>query len=376
MRKLNEIFNKKLFALIKKEFFQILRDPSSIMIAFVLPAMLLLIYMYGVNLDTSRVSLGLKIEDTNPELSTLMRSFDTSKYVRARVYNNRHSMYDDLRRGKLNGFVVIPNDFTVNIQRRNEADVQIITDGSEVNLSNYVKSYPPSIIRQWLSESAYKYTGAKPAITAQIRYWYNQDINSHYFILPGSLAITMTLIGMLLTTLVISREWERGTMEALLATRITKLEIVMSKYIPYFILGMLSMAFNVFVCVAIFKIPFRGSFTVLFSVCALFLFSALGIGLLISSNFKDQFLASQSALSIGFLPALLLSGLTFPINSMPQILQNLTKIIPTRYFVSFIQSEFMAGTIWQIVFINSVFLIVLGIVMSLVVYKRTRMRLD
>ncbi len=364
----------RLTALIKKEFFQITRDPSSVLIAFVMPLLLLIIYMYGVNLDTSKVKLGLKFEDTSPELSTLMVSFSTSKFVRARIYQNRDDIYKDLTRGKINGFVVIPNDFLKNIQNKKTAQVQIVTDGSEVNLSNYVKNYPLSIIRQWISESSYKNKFTKPLIEAQIRYWYNQDINSHHFILPGSLAITMTLIGMLLTTLVIAREWERGTMEALLATRITKKDIILSKYIPYFILGMLSMIFNVFVCVVIFKIPFYGSYVVLFSVCALFLFSALGIGLLISSNFKDQFLASQSALSIGFLPALLLSGLTFPINSMPEILQNITKIIPTRYFVSFIQSEFLAGTVWEIVFVNSVFLTVLGVLSAIMVYKNIKTR--
>lgn len=366
----------KLRALIKKEFFQIIRDPSSIMIAFVMPLLLLLIYMYGVNLDTSKIKLGLKFEDTSPELSTLMRSFDTSKYVRAKIYNSRDEMYKDLTRGKINGFVVIPNDFSSNIQRKKPARVQIVTDGSEVNLSNYIKSYPPSIIRQWLMSSCYKNKTQKEPINTQMRYWYNQDINSHHFILPGSLAITMTLIGMLLTTLVMAREWERGTMEALLSTRITKLEIIASKYIPYFILGMLSMAFNVFVCTVIFKIPFRGNYFVFFGVCALFLFCALGIGLLISSNFKDQFLASQSALSIGFLPALMLSGLTFPINSMPQILQSITTIIPTRYFVTFIQSEFLAGTIWEIVLINSVFLFILGVLMAFIVYKNTKTRIQ
>lgn len=366
----------RLSALIKKEFFQITRDPSSVIIAFIMPLILLIIYMYGVNLDTSKIKLGLKFEDANPELSTLMESFKTSKYVKTKIYQDRQTMYEDLTRGKINGFIVIPNNFIENIQNKKEANIQIITDGSEVNLSNYVKNYPLSIIRQWLNESTFKYKVQKPLIEAQIRYWYNQDINSHHFILPGSLAITMTLIGMLLTTLVIAREWERGTMEALLTTHVTKRDIFLSKYIPYFALGMLSMAFNVFMCVVVFKIPFHGNYLVLFSVCALFLFSALGIGLLISSNFKDQFLASQSALSIGFLPALLLSGLTFPINSMPEILQNITKIIPTRYFVTFIQSEFLAGTIWEIVFVNSVFLIILGILTALAVYKNIKTRVE
>lgn len=366
----------KLFSLIKKEFFQIVRDPSSIMIAFVMPLSLLLIYMYGVNLDTAKTTLGLKFDDSNPELETLRHSFDKSPYVKAFFYDDAKKMQDDMRRGKIVGFVVLPNDFSSKLLRGETANVQIVTDGTETNLSNYAKAYPQAILNSWLLNSPYKRKAKKPLVEAEIRYWYNQDINSHHFILPGSLAITMTLIGMLLTTLVIAREWERGTMEGILATRITKMEFILSKYIPYFVLGLISMAFNVFVCVFVFQIPFRGSFLVLFAVCSLFLFSALGIGLLISSNFKDQFLASQSALSIGFLPALLFSGLTFPISSMPDILQKFTTIVPTRYFVAFIQSEFLSGTIFEIVLTNALILTVLGISMFFIIYKSIKLRLD
>lgn len=366
----------KLLALIKKEFLQIIRDPSSIIIAFVLPAMLLLIYMYGVNMDTSRVALGIKIEDTNPEVSTLVASFNNSDYINPTIYTDRQQMYNDLRRGKIRGFVIIPNDFTTQLERKQPAHMQIVTDGSEVNLSNYAMAYPVTIANQWLMTSKYKYATTQPLINPEIRYWFNQDINSHHFILPGSLAITMTLIGILLTALVVAREWERGTMEALLATRVTKIQIVLSKYIPYFVLGMISMAFNVFMCVAIFKIPFRGNYLILMTGTALFLFSALGIGLLISTNFKDQFLASQTALVIGFLPALMLSGLIFPISSMPVALQYFTRIIPTRYFVPLIQTEFLTGTVQKIVFDNFSFLFVLGLILFIVVYKKTQIRLD
>ena len=216
----------------------------------------------------------------------------------------------------------------------------------------------------------------KSVINPQIRTWYNQDLNSHYFILPGSLAITMTLIGILLTALVVAREWERGTMEAILSTRVRKIDIVLGKYIPYLILGMCSMAFNVFLCTAVFKVPFRGNYFVLFGVCSLFLFTSSGIGLLISSKLKNQFLASQVSLGIGFLPALLLSGLMFPINSMPLIFQHLTRILPPRYFITFIESEFMAGTVWEIVIVNSIFLTILGLVLFAAVYANTDMRLN
>ena len=173
----------------------------------------------------------------------------------------------------------------------------------------------------------------------------------------------------------VAREWERGTMEAILSTQVRKIDIVLGKYIPYFALGMISMMFNVFLCVTVFKIPFRGNYLVLFAVSALFLFTLLGVGLTISSKLKNQFLASQVSLGIGFLPALLLSGLMFPINSMPTFFQYLTMILPPRYFITFIESEFMAGTVWKLVFVNAVFLTVLGMILFIAVYKNTDMRL-
>lgn len=366
---------KILSALIKKEILQIIRDPSSILIAFVLPLISILIYMYGVNMDTVRVKLGIKNDDANPEISTLVKSFGHSRYVNSFVYDNEGKLTEDIVRSKLKGAVIIPNDFSTNLSRGKKADVLIVTDGTEVNTANYVQNYSLSILNQWLMTSKYSALASKQIVTPEIRTWYNQDINSHYFILPGSIAITMTLIGILLTALVIAREWERGTMEALLSTRVKKIHIVLGKYIPYFLLGMLSMAFSVIMSVGVFHIPFRGSYLVLFSVSGLFLFTCLGIGLTISSVTKNQFFASQLSLGLGFLPALLLSGLMFPINSMPSFFQFLTIILPPRYYITFIESEFMAGTIWKIVIVNSIFLTILGLLLFMLVYKKTDMRL-
>lgn len=366
---------KILISLIKKEFMQIMRDPSSIIIAFVLPFISILIYMYGINLDSVSVQLGIKNDDANPEIQTLIKSFGHSKYVKSVVYDNEKDLTEGIIRSKLRGAVIIPNDFSTKLSREENADVIIITDGSETNTANYVQNYSISIINQWLNTSKFAPLAQKPLVTTEIRTWYNEDLNSHYFILPGSIAITMTLIGIMLTALVIAREWERGTMEALLSTSVQRIDIVLGKYIPYFVLGMLSMIFNVFMCVVIFKIPFRGNLLILFFVSGLFLFTSLGIGLLISTKLKNQFLASQIALGIGFLPSLLLSGLMYPINSMPVIFQHLTRILPPRYYITFIESEFMAGTVWEIVIINSVFLTILGLLLFAAVYKQTEMRL-
>lgn len=363
-------------ALIKKEFLQIIRDPSSIIIAFVLPLISILIYMYGINLDTVKVTIGIKNDDANPEIATLVKSFGHSKYVNSIVYDNEKELEEGIVRSRLKGAVIIPNDFSTNLSRSKTAEVLIITDGSEVNTANYVQNYSMQIINQWLASSRYNNSSQKPRVNSTIRTWYNQDLNSHYFILPGSVAITMTLIGILLTALVVAREWERGTMEALLTTPVRKIDLVLGKYIPYFCLGMLSVSFNVALCIAVFKIPFRGNLLILMFVSGLFLFTSSGIGLLISSKLKNQFLASQVSLGIGFLPALMLSGLMFPINSMPAFFQQLTRILPPRYYITFIGSEFMAGTVWEIVIINSLFLTILGSILFAAVYKNTDMRLD
>ena len=367
---------KILLALIKKEIKQILRDPSSIIIAFVLPLISILIYMYGINLDSVRVTMGIKNDDPTPEVATLVKSFGHSKYVNSIYFDNLKDIETAIIRSKIKGAVIIPNDFSTKLARGQNADLLIITDGSEVNTANYVQSYALSIANSWLMTSKYAGSVKSPSVIAEVRTWYNPDLNSHYFIVPGSIAITMTLIGILLTSLVVAREWERGTMEAMLSTSVKTIHIVLGKYIPYFILGMLSLIFNIFLCVVIFQIPFRGSYLVLLVVSGLFLFTSLGIGLNVSSVLKNQFLASMVAMSVGFMPALMLSGLMFPINSMPVFFQHLTRILPPRYYVSFVESEFMAGGVNSIRLENAIYLTILGLLFFAAVYKNTSMRLE
>ena len=375
---------KILLALIKKEIKQILRDPSSIIIAFILPIISITIYMYGINLDSVKITMGIKNDDNSPEVATLVKSFGHSKYINSINYDNMEDIKAAVLSSKIKGAVIIPNDFSSKLSKaqgenkgvNDRADLLVITDGSEVNTANYVQSYANMIANQWLITSKYKMHLPQPIINVENRTWYNPDLNSHYFIVPGSIAITMTLIGILLTSLVIAREWERGTMEALLSTRVRAIHIVLGKYIPYFILGMLSTAFNMFLCVCVFRVPFRGSYFMFFLISGIFLFTSLGIGLMISTALKNQFMASMVSISLGFMPALMLSGLMFPINSMPTFFQYLTMIIPPRYYISFIESEFMAGGVNEIRLANAFYLTILGLLLFAGVYKKTQMRLE
>lgn len=363
-----------LWALIKKEFYQIVRDPSSILIAFVLPAVLLIIYMYGINLDTTKVTLGIVNEDRQHLTEVLTAGFDKSRYLNVVRYAERQSAYQDLNDSKIRGLVIIPSDFCRQIGRAQPATLQVIADGSESNTANFVYIYVRTIVNSWyLNEFAAGRTTLSPSVESS--YWYNQELNSHHSILPGSLAITMTLIGILLTGLVVAREWERGTMESLLAAGVSKLDLVLGKYIPYYLLGMASMLFNVFICVVIFDIPFRGSLLSLFVFSSFFLCTCLGAGLLISTKFKSQLLAGQFAFIIGFLPSLLLCGLMFPVQSMPPFFQELTKVIPARYFVLLLQNEFLVGTSKSLVLENSAYLLLLSAILFLLIYKSTPKRL-
>lgn len=362
-------------ALIKKEILQIIRDPSSIIISFVLPLISILIYMYGINLDFVTVNIGIKNDDNSPEIAQLANSFGHSKYINSEISDNMDELTKKLTRSKIKGMVIIPNDFSTNLEQKQSADLMVITDGAEVNTATHLQNYVVQISNQWLATSKYSQWISPQIVNSQIRTWYNQDSNGYYFILPGSIAITMTLIGILLTALVVAREWERGTMESLLSSNVTRMHIVLGKYIPYFILGMLSMIFNLVLCIGVFQVPFYGSYFVLTLVSALFLFTSMGIGLLISTILKNQFFASQISIGIGFLPALLLSGLVFPISSMPEILQHITRILPPRYYITFIESEFMAGTVPSIAIKSSIFLLILGAMLFVAVYKNTDMRL-
>lgn len=363
-----------LLALIKKEFLQMVRDPSSILIAFVLPMILLIIYMYGINLDTPKVRAALLVEQPTVLTDELSAAFNQSRYMKVVNVNNREQAYQMLRDTEVAGLIVIPQDFEEKVSCGSAAELQLITDGSETNSANYVYSYTQAGLSSWYQTRESSVAIQQPIVLQSV-FWYNQDMNSHYSILPSSLAITMTLIGILLTGMVVAREWERGTMEALLAAGVNRLDLVLGKYIPYFILGMLSLYANVLACIYIFDIPFRGSFVSLSIFGSFFLLTCLGIGLLISTKMKSQFLAAQLSFMIGFIPSLLFSGMIFPLQSMPDLFQPIPRFIPARYFVLLIQSEFLVGGISNQMWVNTGFLAVLAVLFFVLVFFSTPRRL-
>lgn len=375
---MNAVVLKRLKGLMLKETFQIFRDPSSLMIAFLLPAMLLFLYGFGLSLDIQKLKIGIVMEDTGVEVQSLVKSYTNSKYFDVKTSTDRHVFKKQLTSGEINGIIVIPQDFSKSLKKENDTPkIQIITDGSDPNTANFVQNYAIGAWSNWQSQKAVnEERQAKQLISSSPRFWFNPELESKRFLVPGSLGIILSISGTLLTSLVLAREWERGTMEALMSTPVSIFEILTGKLVPYFILGMISAYVLVFVSILLFDLPFKASFLMLSLTCGVFLFSALGLGLFISSIAKNQFVAAQISLFVGLLPAFLLSGFLFEIASMPKPMQILTMLIPARHFVSNMQTLFLTGDVPALLFPNIFKMFLIGLFLFVITAKKTVKRLD
>jgi ABC-2 type transport system permease protein len=366
---------RRFAALVRKESLQVVRDPSSILIAFVLPLILLFLFGYGVSLDTTRTHVGLVIEETTPLTNDLAASFQGSRYFSVTTGRDRRLFEEDLVLARLRGIIVIPADFTRNYAAGNRPQVQVIVDGSDPNTANLVQNYVQGAVANWQLQRQSETEASGPPISVEQRFWFNPELTSRSFLVPGSIAIVMTLVGTLLTSLVVAREWERGTMEAMMATPVTAAELLAGKILPYFLLGLAAMTLCVLLAVFLFGVPFRGSVLALYALSAVFLIPALGQGLLISAVTKNQFLASQLALITAFLPSFLLSGFLFEINSMPTVIQWITFLVPARYLIPSLQTVFLAGDIWPMFLHSIIVMSLIGSVFFLLATRSTRKRI-
>lgn len=367
---------RRLLAMIGKEARQILRDPSSMLIAFVLPPILLFLFGFAVNLDTARARIGLAVLDQSEAARNLSLAYQRSRWFAVSVSSSVEPLKDHLVAGRIRGVVVIPQDFGRQVAAGG-GDVQVITDGSSPNTASFVAAYAEGVRAAWARGRSFEHgsaLGGAP-ITLIDRYWYNPELRSRNFLVPGAMAIVLTIIGTLLTALVIAREWERGTMEAIMATPVTMAELIVTKVVPYYLLGLGSALVCALLATTLFGVPFRGSALALFLIVSAFLFPALGQGLLISAATKNQFVASQIALLTAFMPSLLLSGFLFEIDSMPKAIQWLTFAVPVRYLLPLLQSVFLAGDIWDLFLGNIAIMIGFGLVFFMLTMRATKRRI-
>jgi ABC-2 type transport system permease protein len=368
---------RRIRALIRKETLQVARDPSSFVVAFILPAILLFLFGFGISFDTNKVKIGLVIEEAAPDTNFFAASLSNTPYFEVQRGTDRRQFLDLLAAGRLNGIVVLSGDFAERLARNDTAGVQIITDGSDPNTAGLAGGYVQGAWQVWQAQRA---VGSQVSIPGQIalepRFWFNPELESRRFLVPGSISLIQMMIGSLLTALVVSREWERGTMEALLATPVGIVEFIVGKLVPNFVLGLCAMGVCVLAALFVFHIPLRGSLIALVGLTATFLAVALGIGLLVSTVARTQFLASQLAMLVAFLPGLYLSGFLFEVASMPAILRWISLIVPAGYYVRGLSTIFLAGDVAAVLVpATGVLLLMSAILMGLTALN-TRQRLD
>jgi len=361
-----------------KEYAQIRRDPSTFLIAFAMPMLLLFLFGYAVSLDPRATQIALVVQDESAVAARLANAYQRSPYFAVTQLRAVAPARTLMVEHAIRGFVVIPPDFGTSMAKGKPQPIQIVTDGTQPNQATFIAAYADGVRANWMAgEMADRdLRGAGPPIDVSQRVWYNPGLESRFFLVPGSIAIVMTMIGTLLTALVIAREWERGTMEALLATPVRMSEFIASKVLPYFLLGLASMTLCTVIAVTVFSLPFRGSILALLLIASAFLLPALGLGLFISSATKNQFVASQMALFASFLPTFLLSGFIFEIASMPWPIQALTYVVPARYLIPALQTVFMAGDIWPIILPNVGIMLLFGLGFFILCFRATRRSLD
>jgi len=369
------IDRRRLVAMLRKESKQILRDPSTILIAAVLPLILIFLFGYAVSLDTSRSKIGVALQDSSAPALGLAQAYQRSRWFDVTMARSVAPLTPLLTAGRIRAIVVIPADFGKRRAAGRGAPVQIITDGSTPQVASFVGAYAEGVRQSWAQETG-DGAAARPAIALAPRYWFNPELKSRNFLVPGAIAIVMTMVGTLLTALVVAREWERGTMEAIMATPVSMAEFLASKLLPYFVLALGSMTICTLIAVLAFHVPFRGSPFALLVIASAFLVPALGQGLLISAATKNQFVASQIALISAFLPAFLLSGFLFEISSMPKPIQAITYLVTARYLIPPLQSVFMAGDLWGLFLPNIAAMLAFGAVFFALAFRVTRKRLD
>ncbi len=340
----------RFWAVARKEFIHVLRDPRALGISVVLPLVLLLLFGYALTLDVDRVPLVVWDQSRTVQSRELVSRFQGSRYFSLeRRVDGYGEVENEIDHGRAMMALVLPVDFGRKVAAERPVEVQILADGSDANTATLAMGYAESIVRGYsqeiVLEQARRRTGRAPAIPLELRprVWFNTDMQSRIFIVPGLIAVIIMLIAAVLTSLTVAREWETGTMEQLISTPVRGPELILGKLMPYFAVGVLDMVLSVLAGRYLFDVPMQGSLWLLPAMSVVYIVGALCMGILISSLAKTQLVASQMAFTTTFLPAFLLSGFMFDIANMPKVLQAVTYLVPARYFVTILRGLYLKG---------------------------------
>lgn len=350
---------RRLKAVTKKELLHIVRDVRSLALALALPMNMLLLFGYALTLDVDHILTYVYDQDHTPQSRELIDQFRGSQYFEiVDSVNNYKTMEHGIDQGTILIGVVIPKDYGRHVVSGEETGVQLLVDGSDSNTAAIALGYASGIVQTYASRLRSQVQirrGGQPLdvpVQARVRVWYNSDLKSKNFIVPGLIAVTMMIIASMLSSLTIAREWENGTMEQLLSTPVRPNELVLGKLIAYFLLGLTDMAICLVVGVFIFQVPFRGNVWFLLLSCCLFLFGALSWGIFVSAAARTQLMAYQMGMLSSFLPAYILSGFIYAIDNMPKAIQIISYVVPARYFVNILNGVFLRGVGLRMLFVE------------------------
>lgn len=333
----------RLRALIQKEFIHIIRDPRSLAMAFLMPLILLVLFGYAITMDIKLLNLAVYDQDKSAASRAYLDGFRASGYFNIVASVDSYTQArEQLDQGSVHLALVIPRNFARDLDLGRTALAQLLADGSDANTATIALGYAEAITNRF--SATRQSARVALAVDNRLRVWYNPELKSRWFIIPGLIAVIMTVITALLTSLTVSREWESGTMEQLIATPVQPIELFLGKMAPYFLIGVADVLFSVAMGVWVFGVPLRGSFAFLLGVTAMFLVGGLSLGIMVSTIAKSQLVASQLAMVVTFLPAFLLSGFLYSIDNMPRFLQAVTHVVQARYFVEVLKNIFLKAS--------------------------------
>jgi ABC-2 type transport system permease protein len=364
---------RRMWAVARKEGIHIIRDWRSLVMGIAIPILLLILFGYALTLDVDEVPLAVWDQSGTQASRDFISRFEGSPYFALRRFVRTYAEVERaIDAGETSVALVIPVDFAMNVESGRATRVQAVVDGSDSNTATIVLGYLETVVQthnqELASEQASRTSGqiVKAPLDLRPRVWFNTDMESKNYIIPGLIAVIMMVIAAMLTSLTMAREWETGTMEQVISTPLKGSELILGKLLPYFGIGMLDMLVAVLMGEFLFQVPLRGDVALLFGMAAVFLAGALSLGMLISIVTKTQLLASQLAMVVTFLPAFLLSGFMYDISNMPKAIQAITHVVPARYFVSLLKGLYLKGIGLKLLVSEAGLLAVFGLLVFLV----------
>lgn len=360
-------FLRRLKALTKKEFHQLVRDNSSFLIGLILPIVLIIIIGSGISLDIKSVPIAVILEDTSPAAKQALQFMDGSAYFAPNYVYSMHEAEQLMRKRKADAILRVPSNFTTRL-KSGSADLQLIIYGVESSSSMLIPGYVTAGVNQWAMEQTVQSTAPASGTGSLV------VVNRTWFFVPGLIVLIMTIVGVFLTALVMAREWERGTLEAMFVTPVKPPEILLAKIIPYFCVAIAGLAVCILIARFFYHIPIHGSLGLILLGSTIYLFVALGMGLVISSVTKNQFLASQVALIVSFLPAVMLSGFLFDLHNVPLAVRIVGQILPATYYMELLKTLFLAGNNWPLIIKNCAVLLGYAVLFMFIARRLTPKR--